>query len=81
VYFNLNEVGSYSSLSGFLKNNKIKNLQNVDKELRKLETYVLFQPVRKRFPTIKYLVYKYGHIWNIDLLDVSKFYRKKLGLK
>jgi len=77
VFFNPDEVGSFSSLHGFLQNNKVKNLRNLSDELHKLETYVLFQPVRKKYPTRKYLVYKYGHIWNIDLLDLSRFSRHK----
>jgi len=81
VYFNPRETGSYSSLYEFLKNNKIKNLKDVENELSKLKTYVLFKPARKHFKTRRYFCYKFGDLWGADLLDLSKFSRQNKGMK
>jgi len=81
VYFNPSEVGAYASLYSFLKNNKIKSRSDIEKDLLKLKTYTLFKPVRKSFPTRRYLVQGYKDIWNIDLLDMQRFHRKNKGLK
>ncbi|ODM88779.1 putative uncharacterized transposon-derived protein F54H12.3 [Orchesella cincta] len=81
VYFDPSEVGSYASLYSALKNNKLKSVTDLEGELLKLKTYTLFKPVRKSYPTRKYMVHSYKDIWNLDLLDMSKFSRSNKGYK
>ncbi|ODM88244.1 putative uncharacterized transposon-derived protein F54H12.3 [Orchesella cincta] len=81
VYFNPSEVGSYASLYSFLQNNKIRSIKDLEHEMTKLKTYTLFKPARKNFKRRRDLVQGYGELWNIDLLDMQKFFRFNKGLK
>jgi len=81
VYFNPQEVGSFASLNSVKKNDKLANIADLEEELLKLKTYTLFKPARKTYITRKYIVHKYGDIWNLDLMDMSKYSRSNKNLK
>ena len=72
TYLNQRFSGSYSGLSGFIKNRKTwKDRKVIDEELRKLDAYSLHRPVRRKFQRRKILVNFIGEIFASDLKDIS----------
>jgi hypothetical protein len=71
-YTNPKNPGSFSGLSGFLKNNKnIKKKHVVDSLLRE-DSFTLHTPLKKNFPRTQWLSNGIDHIWQIDLVDMKK---------
>lgn len=67
-YLNRRFTGAFSALSGFLRNRqKWKDRRKVDKELRKLESYSLHRPIRRKFKRRRTLVNFINEIWQADL--------------
>lgn len=82
IYLDPNEVGSYGSLTGFLKNANIFSKEKAKAELQKLRAYTLhYPPIRKRFNKRRFTIRGYGEIWSIDLADMTKFSRMNSGKK
>jgi len=73
--------GSYSALSGFLKNNKYRNKQTVQDTLSALNSYSLHKPIRKRFPRRKVVVSFMDMVHTIDLIDYKKYAYHNRGFR
>lgn len=69
-YTNYSNPGSFSGITGFIKNNK--KLKNVKKVLLNEEAYTLHRPIRKKFPRSKVVVGEIDEQWQVDLVDVKK---------
>ena len=64
--------GSFSGLSGFIKNNKqYRNSRVVKKTIQSLPAYTLHKPIKYNFPRTKTLVQGIDDEWQVDLVDVS----------
>ncbi len=72
-YTDIKQPGSFSGLSGFLKNNKKLKLKNVKKTLLTQPTYTLHTPARHSFPRTKWISGGIDQIWQVDLIDMRKF--------
>ena len=71
-YLNQTYSGSYSGLSGFLKNRtKWKDQNEVAKELRKLRGYALHGDIRYKFPRRRIMVNFINEMWASDLKVLS----------
>lgn len=81
IYTSPEEIGSFSTLSGFLKNPKIKSKKVAEAELRKIESFLLHQPRKKQFPKRRYVVNKFQEHMQIDLADLQKYSRQNDGYK
>ena len=81
-YLNQRLTGAFSLLSGFMKNRKQWNDKNaVEKELRKLSSYALHKPVRKKFKRRRVHVYFINETLSIDLKDLQSLSRYNRGYK
>ena len=68
--------GSFSGVSGFIKNRKKwKDAKVVEQELQKLEGFALHRPIRKKFRRNKILAHYQHSIYGADLADISKYAR------
>jgi len=72
LYTDVSRAGSFSGLSGFLKANKNIKKQEALNFLKTNEAYTLHMPKRKKFKRQKVFVPFIDHLWQIDLIDVSK---------
>jgi hypothetical protein len=71
-YTNPSLPGSFSGLSGFLKNNaKYRKNRSVKKVIRSLPAYTLHKSVRYKFPRSKTIVSGINDQWQVDLVDMS----------
>ena len=71
-YTNPSNPGSFSGISGFLKNNKEFKYSRVAKRvIKSLPTYTLHKPIRYKFQRKKTQVNGIDDQWQIDLVDVS----------
>lgn len=70
-YRNANLTGSYSALSGVLKNRKYADRKKALAELRKLDSFQLHNPIRKKFQRRSTLVLKPYWEYGVDLMDVQ----------
>ena len=77
-YTNIKNPGSFSGLSGFLKNNKKIKKSDALSALNKLETFTLHNPVRKKIKWSKHISGGIDHIWHLDLADVRNLRNKSL---
>ena len=73
AYTDPEQPGSFSGISGFLKNNKKLKKDQVKKKLLAEEAYTLHTPIRKKFPRTQWLSGGIDHIWQVDLVDLKKF--------
>ena len=72
-YLNQRYSGSFSSLSGFVKNRKKwSDKEEVAKELRKLRGYALHGNVRYKFPRRRIIINFLHQLWSSDLKVLSK---------
>jgi hypothetical protein len=72
TYTNASLPGSFSGLSGFLRNNKaFKNNRNVSRVIRGIPAYTMHKPIRYTFPRAKTLVRGIDDEWQVDLVDVQ----------
>lgn len=74
-YFNQKLSGSYSGLSGFLRNRKFKDAKAVQEELLRLRAFSLHKPIRKKFQTRAVLVHFANFQLVTDLIDYQKYAR------
>ena len=77
-YYDPKNPGSFSGLSGFLKNNKVNKIE-AKKLLQSTETYTYHRPVKYKFDRGKFISKGIDHIWQIDLIDVSNLKNKAYG--
>ena len=71
-YTNPGLPGSFSGLSGFIKNNKeYKNSRVVKKVIRSLPSYTLHKPIQYKFERTKTHVKGIDDQWQVDLVDMS----------
>lgn len=78
-YKKVSRLGSYSGISGFLKNNPSLKNSNTTKVILNDPTYALHKPVIKKFNRIKTIVNSIDECWQIDLVDVSNLKSKKFS--
>ena len=71
TYTNSSQPGSFSGLSGFIKNTNF-NKNESQKILSSHETYTLHHPKRKNFPRNRITVSGIDITWHADLVDVRK---------
>ena len=79
-YFDPKHPGSFSGVSGFLKNNKV-NRKKFKEWARKENTLTLHKPARKHFPRRRVLVFSTGDLMQIDLIDFQKLSKYNKGFK
>ena len=79
-YFDPKHPGSFSGVSGFLKNNKV-NRKKFKEWAQKEDALTLHKPARKRFPRRRVLVFSTGDLLQIDLMDFQKLSRYIKGFK
>jgi len=73
--------GSFSAISGFLKNNKkISKLEGI-KELGKLDSVTLHEPKKLKFQRCKVQVAGIDAQWQIDLIDCHDIAGSNYGIK
>ena len=77
-YYDPKNPGSFSGLSGFLKNNKVNKIE-AKKLLQSTETYTHHRPVKYKFDRGKFFSKGIDHIWQIDLIEVSNLKNKSYG--
>ena len=74
TYTNASLPGSFSGLSGFLRNNKaFKNNRNVSRVIRGIHAYTMHKPIRYKFKRQKTEVNGIDDQWQVDLVDVHYF--------
>lgn len=81
LYLNPLFSGSFSGVSAFMKNRKLKNKELVINELNKLKPYVLHKPARSKFPRRKFMVHFKNEQIQIDLIDLSRYSKDNNGYK
>ena len=81
AYFNPKHPGSFSGVSGFLKNNKNINQKKFKEWSKKVPAITLHKPARKRFPRRKVLVFATGDLFQIDLMDFQSLSKFNNGFK
>lgn len=72
TYTDIANPGSFSGLSGFVKNNKKFKKKQVKKSLLTSPTYTLHTPIKKQFRRTKWMSGGIDDIWQVDLIDVRK---------
>ena len=70
-YTNLEIPGSFSGLSGFLKNNKNLNRSLTEETLKKTLIYTSHKPKRINYRRIKVQVGGIDSQWQIDLIEMQ----------
>lgn len=78
-YTDVSNPGSFSGLSGFLKNNKELNSIETKNKLSSINSYTLHKPLIKKFKRSQTIVSGIDDTWQIDLVDVSNLKNKKLS--
>lgn len=78
-YTDVSNPGSFSGLSGFLKNNKELNSIETKNKLSSINSYTLHKPLIKKFKRSQTIVSGIDDTWQIDLEDVSNLKNKKLS--
>ena len=63
--------GSFSGLSGFLKNNPQFKKNTSSKTLLEQESFTLHKPIKNKFKRNKFITGGIDEIWQADLVDVS----------
>ena len=85
LYHNPKFSASFSGQSRFTKAVKSINqnvsTQGVKQALRKIDSYTLHKPVRKPREYRRVYTKRIGYLYQIDLVDMSKFSRKNSGYK
>jgi hypothetical protein len=81
-YTNPKIPGSFSGISGFLRNNShFKHNKNVRELLQSSPVYTLHKPIAYKFNRNKTLVPTYNHQWQIDLVDMTKYAGSNSNIK
>lgn len=71
-YTDIKNPGSFSGLSGFIKNNKKLKVKNIKNSLLTSPTYTLHTPAKHKFPRTKWIAGGIDDIWQVDLIDLRK---------
>ena len=78
-YTDVNNPGSFSGLSGFLKNNPQFKTNEVQKILLEESAFTLHKPLVQKFKRAKTIVFHIDECWQIDLIDVNNLKSKILA--
>ena len=73
--------GSFSAVSGFIKNNKTLNKAKVINALASMDAVTLHEPKKLKFKRIKVQVAGIDSQWQIDLIDCHDISGSNYGLK
>lgn len=80
VYYDPSQPGSYGGLRGLLRYGKGK-LRDTKDWLRAQEAYTLHKPLKRKFIRRKTLVPGLGHLWQMDLIDLTGLSKFNDGFK
>ena len=80
-YFNPEKPGSFSGVSGFLKNNKSVNKNKFQKWAESQPSITLHKTALKHYPRRKVLVFAVGDLLQVDLIDFQMFSSQNNGYK
>jgi transposase InsO family protein len=80
-YFNPRLSGSFSGVSGFIKNRKFRDKKEVVKELNSLREFALHRPAAKTYPRRRIFVPFADSHWSGDLLDLQKYSKENRGFR
>lgn len=80
-YENIRTPGSFDAFHGFWKNKSFKDVESVKKGLRKLDSFTLHAPRRKKFQRRAVIVTGIDKIWTSDLIDYQAYSRQNKGNK
>ena len=75
-YYDYSNPGSFSGISGFLKNNKKYSKKAVQKFLSGSETYTFHKKALNNFKRAKFKADFIDHVWQVDLLDFRNLKKK-----
>jgi len=78
-YFTTKTPGSFSGLSGFFKNSKYTNVNEVKKILDSFYTYNIHFPSKKKFKRRPIIVATTNYLWQSDIIDYKKYKRQNKG--
>lgn len=77
-YYNASLAGALGGIKPLAEATQLP-LQKVTKWMRQQRTYTLHKPVRKRFPTRRYMVNGSNYQWQADLVEMQHFSRENHG--
>ena len=80
LYTTVKNPGAFSGFTTFKKNQIIKLEKNIE-DIKKLKSYVLHKPIRKKFQRRKVFVPFINYQWVADLVDVQKLSRQNKGVR
>ena len=72
--------GSFSGISGFKRNTKIKKTIDIERQLLKTNAYTLHKNKRIHFKRSRVIVKGIDDSWQIDLVDVKKIKGSNFGM-
>jgi hypothetical protein len=76
IYFNLNNPAGYGGKTKFDKLYK-----DGENWLRGQPVYTLHKPIRKKFPTRKYMTSRCNELWQMDLMEMIPYASKNKGYR
>lgn len=78
LYTNPNQIGSFTSLHGLLKNPQLKNVPKklIIDSLNSIDSYVQHKPIKRKFKRRKIIIKGFKELWEIDLADLKKYSRQ-----
>lgn len=78
LYTNPNEIGSFTSLHGILKNPQLANIPKklIIDSLNSIESYVQHKPIKRKFKRRKIIIKGFKELWEMDLADLKKYTRQ-----
>jgi hypothetical protein len=77
IYTNPSKPGSFSGISGFKKNNPNINV----KDIKQLHAYAIHKQVKRKFLRRKTIATSIDECWQIDLIDIKKYYTQNSHFK
>ena len=78
VYYDVGNPASYGGVSRLVKISNIPR-KKVNAWLKSQRTYTTHHPVRKRYPTRKYVTRGLDHQWQADLVEMRPYAKQNLG--
>lgn len=84
IFTNPNEVGSFSTLHGVLKNPKLNaklRKKDILKDLQSIDSFVQHKPILKKFKRRRFIIHELGELWAIDLAQLDKYSRQNSNFK
>lgn len=81
VYYDAANVGGFGGVERLNKSTKVKSKKDTQEWLRTQATYSLHRPMRRRFPTRKYLTSGPNELWQMDLMEMIPYARINKGYR